>query len=144
MFTIPFPKKVVIPTESSIGLGRRLPCCSTSQCVIVVKQEIRAEGPSLKSLTKTWRKVSEKCSGQTVPWEKKSRWEEVDPRKENCFSTLFLKTGTSCLFLWCVCVSELVSEFHSCPLALRYGHSRKEPCNRFLWEHLLFRRGGRL
>ena len=97
---IPCPEKVVIATESSSGLGRRLPYCSTSQCVIVVKQEIWADGPSLKSLTKTWRKVSENCSGQTVPWDKKSSWEEVDPRRENSFSTLFLKTGISCLFFW--------------------------------------------
>ena len=57
---------------------------------------------------------------------KKSSWDEVDPRRENCFSTLFLKTGISCLFLWCVYVSELVGDFHSCPLALRSGHNRKK------------------
>ena len=39
MFTIPCPDEVFISTELSSGLGRRLPCYNTEQCVIIVKEE---------------------------------------------------------------------------------------------------------
>ena len=45
MFTIPCPEEVVISTELSRGLGRRLPCYNTSKCAIVVKKENRADMP---------------------------------------------------------------------------------------------------
>ena len=77
------------------ALLQHKPMCDRGQA-----RNLGRRGPSLKSLTKTWGKVSENWSGQTVPWDKKSSWEEVDPRRENCFSTLFLKTGISCLFFW--------------------------------------------
>ena len=39
MFTIPCPDDFFISTELSSGLGRRLPCYNTEQCVIIVKEE---------------------------------------------------------------------------------------------------------
>lgn len=123
-FTIPWPEKVVIATELSSGLGRRLPWYSTSQCVIVVKQEITV--PAWNHWQRPEERFPSSVADRLFLGKKKSSWEEVDPRRENCFSTLFLMTGISCLFLWCVYVSEFVSEFHSCPLALRSGHNRKK------------------
>ena len=48
-FTIPCPEEVVITTELSRDLGRRLSCYSTSQTVIVVKQENGADMPETRA-----------------------------------------------------------------------------------------------
>ena len=73
MFTIPCPEEVVITTEVSRGLGRRLSCYSTSQIVIVVKQENRADMPEIPDIThKRQQKSStkkENSSGQSVACE---------------------------------------------------------------------------
>ena len=73
MFTIPCPEEVVITTEVSRGLGRRLSCYSTSQIVIVVKQENRADTPEIPDIThKRQQKSStkkENSSGQSVACE---------------------------------------------------------------------------
>ena len=73
MFTIPCPEEVVITTELSSGLGRRLSCYSTSQALIVVKQENRADKPEIPEIThKRQQKSStknEKSSGQSVACE---------------------------------------------------------------------------
>lgn len=60
-FTIPCPEEVVITTELSRGLGGRLSCYSTSQTVIVVKQENRANMPEIPEIThKRQQKISTK------------------------------------------------------------------------------------
>lgn len=38
MFTIPCPDEVIMTSEISSGLGRRVPCSNTDQCVIVVRK----------------------------------------------------------------------------------------------------------
>ena len=70
MFTIPCPEEVVISTELSSGLGRRLPCYSTSQCVIVFKKEDRADMPEITDgrLKESSRK-NKKCSARSVACE---------------------------------------------------------------------------
>ena len=40
MFSRPCPEDVNICTELSSGLGRRLPCYSTNQHIIIVREEI--------------------------------------------------------------------------------------------------------
>ena len=40
MFSWPCPEEVNICTELSGGLGRRLPCYSTNQHIIIVRKEI--------------------------------------------------------------------------------------------------------
>lgn len=70
MFTIPCPEEVVISTELSRGLGRRLSCYSTSQTVIVVKDENRPDMREIPDIThKRQQKSStkkENSSGQSV------------------------------------------------------------------------------
>ena len=64
MFNIPCPEEVVISTELSSGLGRRLPCYNTSQCAIVFKKENRADERLKDGSTK-----NKTCSGQSVACE---------------------------------------------------------------------------
>ena len=70
MFTIPCPEEVVISAELSSGLGRRLLCYNTSQCVIVVKKENRADVPEITDdRLKEGSTKNKKCSGQSVACE---------------------------------------------------------------------------
>ena len=73
MFTIPYLEEVVITTELSRGLGRRLSCYSMSQTVIVVKQESRADIPEIPEITRKRQQKSstrnESSSGQSVACE---------------------------------------------------------------------------
>lgn len=70
MFTIPCREEVVISTELSSGLGRRLPCYNTSQCAIVVKKENRADVPEITDeRLKDGSTKNKKCSGQSVACE---------------------------------------------------------------------------
>ena len=39
MLTIPFPEGMFASTELSSGFGRGLPCYSTDQCAIILKEE---------------------------------------------------------------------------------------------------------
>ena len=123
MFTIPCPEKVVIATESSSGLGRRLPYCSTSQCVIAVKQEIWADAvPAWNH----WQRPEERFPrivadrlfhGTKNQAEKKLILEERIPSRRYSWRRGYPAYSSD---------GEFVSEFHSCPLALRSGHSRKQ------------------
>ena len=70
MFTIPCPEEVVISTELSSGLGRRLPCYNTSQCAIVFKKENRADMPEITDeRLKDGSTKNKTCSGQSVACE---------------------------------------------------------------------------
>ena len=64
------PEEVVISTELSSGLGRRLPCYNTSQCAIVVKKENTAVMPEITDeRLKDGSTKNKKCSGQSVAYE---------------------------------------------------------------------------
>ena len=119
-------KKLLLPLSHRVAWDEGCPIAaqaSTSQCVIVVKQEIWADAvPAWNH----WQRPEERFPrivadrlfhGTKNQAEKKLILEERIPSRRYSWRRGYPAYSSD---------GEFVSEFHSCPLALRSGHSRKQ------------------